>query len=80
MSGVKETRNLLKPSTHLTSASWSDFSKWVKRNHAGWSARRREATPQVGMENERPRNGTTFSTFSTFSTSLSFSPRTRLGW
>lgn len=29
--------NLLKPSTHLTNASWSDFSKWVK-THTGCKA------------------------------------------
>jgi hypothetical protein len=28
----------------LTSASWSDFSKWVREEHPGWSVKRREAT------------------------------------
>jgi hypothetical protein len=37
--------NLLKPSCHLTSASWIDFSKWVK-SHQGCSAKRRAATEE----------------------------------
>ena len=45
---VKETSTpttveLLKPSTHLTQPCWRDFKKFIGQ-HAGWSAKRRQAT------------------------------------
>ena len=54
--GVRETRNLLDPSCHLTSASWSDFSKWI-RSHPGWMAKRRVASEEEKKASKETRQG-----------------------
>jgi hypothetical protein len=40
-----ERTELLKPPTHLTDPCWRDFKRFVA-SHAGWSAKRREATEE----------------------------------
>ena len=48
--------NLLPPSIHLTTASWSDFSAWVK-THPACKASRREATAREKMDHKETRKG-----------------------
>ena len=54
-----ETVELLKPSTHLTQPCWRDFKKFVS-NHAGWSAKRREATAAEKQQHGEKRKGAVY--------------------
>jgi hypothetical protein len=46
----KHTILLLKPNIHLTSVTWGTFARWVKENHEGWTAKRREASKEEKEE------------------------------
>ena len=59
--GVKVTVQLLEPSTHLTTACWTTFSRHV-RSHKGWRAKRREATADEKRKAGETRKGKTFFT------------------
>eukprot|EP00037_Helgoeca_nana_P013875 m.128108 g.128108 ORF g.128108 m.128108 type:complete len:312 (+) comp22275_c0_seq2:3695-4630(+) len=48
--------NLLAPSTHLTNASWTDFSKWV-RSHPGCRVTRRVASDAEKAAHKETRKG-----------------------
>ena len=50
------TVQLLRPSSHLTAASWTDFNRWVK-THEGCSAKRREATEAEKAAHKETRKG-----------------------
>lgn len=52
---VERTIVLLQPSHHLTHACWKDFSHHVK-SVPGWLAKRRLATPEEKLADEKTRN------------------------
>ena len=53
------TVELLKPSTHLTQPCWRDFKKFVGQ-HAGWSAKRRQATDDEKRQHGETRKAAVF--------------------
>ena len=50
---------LLKPYDHLTSACWRDFKKFVVE-HAGWTAKRRQATQAEKLKHGMTRKGAVY--------------------
>lgn len=44
----------------MTSASWSDFSKWVRDEHFGWTVKRREATEKEKREHGETRQSKSY--------------------
>ena len=59
------TRELLKPSCHLTTVCWSSFSKYV-RTHPGWSVKRRVASEQEKLVHKETRKGKVYFVLVTF--------------
>ena len=53
------TVELLEPSTHLTQPCWRDFKKFVSQ-HAGWSAKRRQATEDEKRHHGEKRKGAVY--------------------
>jgi hypothetical protein len=58
-SSKASTVELLKPSTHLTQPCWRDFKKFVGQ-HAGWSAKRRQASDAEKRQHGETRKGAVY--------------------